>query len=551
MYIDDYSKNVAWIQQEIDTEKTDSKNSLHSIFHQAVAIPKTDANLKKSKKIYLKITELHRQFNQELGNNKSNPDHKDTVSKIRNDIDSLKIKFFTKLKNQSHLTTAIIFPVHSAIRTNDLLLLQKLIEGGADINQKNENGLSPFELAVVRENFEVASFLIDKMIEKGMLNHRNKYTPLEYAIFQRNCRISAYLIEKGADVNTTTPGGDSLISLSIKQHRIENTKLLIEKVDHLDCALIFLALVEHDPEVAEILIEKIWNPADELNGQKLLQEALDRKMPGIASLLIKKGCKFPLLNERSEPLLCQAIALKSLELVNFLIDERSINLPDKMGYSPLILALKNQSFDIAKTLIDKRCDMHCVDPAGNNPLHHILNRITNNEMAQEITQRLMTEKNILEKNKDGKTALHFAALNGLKEVIRVLLSKGCNIDQQDNEGRTPLYCALSKRATDAAEFLIGEGADCHKVNNNGEGPLIRAIKTKQEKIALALIEKGCDVTVCDRSGDTLFHLALKKAMPKVFEKLKEKGVLPFQKTRRVTPHWFLPSLMVCRKWQRN
>ena len=93
------------------------------------------------------------------------------------------------------------------------------------------------------------------------------------------------------------------------------------------------------------------------------------------------------------------------------------------------------------------------------------------EMAQWL---LIQNANVNQSEKDGWTALHFAAQEGFLDGIRLLLENGVYVDSKDVEGNTPLWrvsmsCpAIS--AKDAANILVEAGARKDTKNNHDVSP---------------------------------------------------------------------------------
>ena len=90
------------------------------------------------------------------------------------------------------------------------LVLDSLIEKGADVNATDDNGQTPLHLALHNEHPEMAKLLIKKGAD---VNAKNKWgdTPLHLVL--DNPEIAKLLIEHGADVNATDNYGDTLLHL--------------------------------------------------------------------------------------------------------------------------------------------------------------------------------------------------------------------------------------------------------------------------------------------------------------------------------------------------
>jgi ankyrin repeat protein len=74
----------------------------------------------------------------------------------------------------------------------------------------------------------------------------------------------------------------------------------------------------------------------------------------------------------------------------------------------------------------------------------------------------------------GYTPLHWASIDGRKDVVALLLANGAEIDAGTPQGATPLHFAAGSGRRDAVELLIKNGADLHRRDGNGRTPLARA-----------------------------------------------------------------------------
>jgi ankyrin repeat protein len=90
------------------------------------------------------------------------------------------------------------------------------------------------------------------------------------------------------------------------------------------------------------------------------------------------------------------------------------------------------------------------------------------------------------KDSCGYTPLHWAAVDGRKEIMEILLKKGASPRALNNVGDAPLHCAAAAGRSEAAKILIIAGADMNGQNGKGERPLTIALDRGHDETAKIL-----------------------------------------------------------------
>src|SRR5262249_9239013 len=122
-----------------------------------------------------------------------------------------------------------------AIDENDIEKVKSLLDKGADINTRNENGDTALMMAVNRtRDVKLVNLLLDKGADVNAKNNKNdKYklnqTALIYAAIYEETEIVKALLEKGADVNANNNYGYSPLIMAAAHERLGNVKALLEK----------------------------------------------------------------------------------------------------------------------------------------------------------------------------------------------------------------------------------------------------------------------------------------------------------------------------------
>jgi ankyrin repeat protein len=106
---------------------------------------------------------------------------------------------------------------------------------------------------------------------------------------------------------------------------------------------------------------------------------------------------------------------------------------DNYNYTPLHLAVREESVEIARMLIDAGADLDVQDKWERTPLHWaaVYGRV-------EITRMLIDAKaDVNVQDKWDNTPLHWAAIKGNEEIAQMLIDAGARKDIQNNKGNLP------------------------------------------------------------------------------------------------------------------
>lgn len=109
------------------------------------------------------------------------------------------------------------------------------------------------------------------------------------------------------------------------------------------------------------------------------------------------------------------------------------------------------------------------------------------------TTRLLVKHNpnlVFAKNREGFTALHYAAFHGYVEIAKLLLAEGADVNAKTLRGSTALSVAAADGREDVARLLIDNGANINDADSNGSTALYWAQTRGHERIADLLRQHG-------------------------------------------------------------
>ena len=113
--------------------------------------------------------------------------------------------------------------IHESVETGDIEVIKQHLAAGADVNAKNDSGLTPLHYA---ESKEIAEILITAGAD---VNAGGQMTPLHYAASDGKKEIAELLIANGADVNAQSLVGMTPLREAANQGHDLIVELLVAK----------------------------------------------------------------------------------------------------------------------------------------------------------------------------------------------------------------------------------------------------------------------------------------------------------------------------------
>jgi hypothetical protein len=150
------------------------------------------------------------------------------------------------------------------------------------------------------------------------------------------------------------------------------------------------------------------------------------------------------------------------ECAHQMVRNRFVSLSDQWeGLSPLFRAIYSQNKEAAKYLIMKGADINGVSNKQLFISYSPLKAAIGEKLPRIVEYLVNKGANVNEKDEDGFTALHQAALQGNAQIVSYLLQKGAkkSIDGLWLQKCTPLSLAVDSANLDTVKVLVKAGAD--------------------------------------------------------------------------------------------
>ena len=132
-------------------------------------------------------------------------------------------------------------------------------------------------------------------------------------------------------------------------------------------------------------------------------------------------------------------------------------------------------------------------------LYFLLAIKSNHETA---SIRMLSEKqvDINAKDKFGNNAAHYAAMQGMDELIKELIQRNINLNEQNDMGKTPVHFAASENKATTINLLLENNANAKIKDFSGALPLTEALNNGHIEATKALIVDADDIRYIKKRG---------------------------------------------------
>jgi ankyrin repeat protein len=423
----------------------------------------------------------------------------------------------------------------------------------ADVNAPQPDGTTALHWAVYKVDYELVEALLKRGAKANVTNEFGA-TPLAEAVKLADARLAKMLLDAGAPVDAANEDGQTALMLAVRSGDLPLVEVLVRAGANVKAVeewrgqtALMWAAVRNAPDVVKLLIargadvnvrakENDW--PSQITSEPRAQY---RPTGGHTALLYAartgcKGCVEAILDAGADP-----------------------NLPTPEGVTPLMLALDNGNYDVAKYLLERGASAHTWDWWGRTALYVAIDMRSRpgpgdgaprGATALDIVKMLLAagvnpnpQLHMHRPSRGGNSGrfaddllttgatplLRAAQINDV-DVIRELLKHGALVDLPNVMGVTPFMAAsgvgsrndsaggqgpfaamdvlleagadINARITDTSSYTARIARRSSMTDRQGQTALFAAAQTGRADLVRYLLEKGARVDVVDNMKRT-------------------------------------------------
>ncbi|EQC31283.1 hypothetical protein, variant [Saprolegnia diclina VS20] len=371
-------------------------------------------------------------------------------------------------------------------------LIRTLVARGCPVDTKDKLGRTPFMMAFDHSSDDVALALIDLECNVTAVS-KEGVSALSQAAASASVAMVQRLLDAGCDINVRDPtqNGNTPLMLALQNNRTETVRLLLER------------------------------KCDVVRGNKLGQSALFFASVDTVAKLREMGCNVDAKDEDGQSPLMYLLRCNRPDVARLLMDKKcNLLYYNNRGESLLWYVVhvrpETDAIAMATELLSHGVDKNHQDKAGDTALLHVL-RHRLRGVAQLLVDR---EADVTIRNQN-ESALHLVVDD--VDWVERLIKAGCRLnDQTHDKKQTPLMLALeSKCLASAKELLTAKGCDLRPADTTGATALFYIIRAQATALLDTLFEREmeCDLNAQLHDGYTPLMEAIKFNLPDIAERL--------------------------------
>ncbi len=366
------------------------------------------------------------------------------------------------------------------------------------LEYRDEHGASLLHYAVSKGAKAIVKKLVNDRYFHVDVENLNEFTPFHVAVVAGNVEIASFLIQNGADINKISRNATPLIN-AVANGNIKLVKFLLESGASIEvqsegiCESAFLSAMQTSRyDIAKLLLSYGVNLKSKGSGNYYALHLDAMNKGGMLSELVSLGLPVDSRTNTGRTALFETINFsKYYNACSLISMGADVSAQDNNGdfvlYNQYPLFNPDKHIEMLKLFIDSGFDVNSTTPYGETLLHnavffdqpksvsllikHNANiDATMNDASDREHARGYVESKSFEQhckiNKispikgwcDGWTPLHLAAKNGCMDCMKILLQQQAKVNLKNKDGFTPLDIAYKVGYKLKVDLLLTHGA---------------------------------------------------------------------------------------------
>ena len=421
--------------------------------------------------------------------------------------------------------------VADAVKRQDPVAVQTLLDDGADVNAPQGDGATALHWAAYWDELTTARLLMAAGATVATTNALG-VTPLWLACNNGSAAMVGALLDAGADANAVLPSGETPLMTASRTGSANAVRVLLA----------------HGADV---------RAKEGSHGQTALMWAVAQQHPTIVQALLEHGAN---TDDRSK------VYPKVISSAGN-ADPSGVYEIEQGGYTPLLFAARQGDLESARLLVAAGADVNDAAPLGTSTL--VVAALSGHGALGAFLLEQGADPNAAEA---GYAAVHAAVLRGDLDLMTALMAHGADPNPtlmrgtparrvstdwtlpHNLIGATPFWLAARFREPEIMRVLAENGAD-PLASKDGATAVMAAIQggttrgrfgirpldgDEERRLTIDAVELaldvGADVNGTNERGDTALHIAASRRLDTIITLLAGRGAaLDVRNTRGQTP----------------
>ena len=451
-------------------------------------------------------------------------DHGDTPLHILVMLNRSEDMILLLLQNGADVNSRNIYgktTLYLAVEENRINTVPLLISRNSDIFAADNDGITPFELALTTRPEFLPMFINDETVHLvDSLGNNMLHLTVRAG---GNADIVNLLLDNNIPVNARNQEGDTSLHIAVRLNdEISGGILILHGADIFAPnargeSPLFLAFPEaslRSPSVngrSETGLRNWMFTVQTLSstdglGNTILHYIAGWQFDRWINYLVGLGADTEAANATGEPPLFIAVRVNSPSTIRSLVySEANLFSRDRLGNTALHAAVRWNAIRAAETLIALGLDVNAHAISGKTPLHDSVRL----GMAEMEGLLLANGADLEARDAEGNTPFMEAVLAGFRPAMERMVARGANPNIRNFSGDTPLHMAAAMERADIAALLLGWGASIHARNSSGRTAFQNALTATSPQMVRTLLTRE-QISRTDDYGSTPLHIAIQE-----------------------------------------